>query len=97
MLNKVITYLLDLLWAGGCVELARGHVVSSLSLSLPINLLNLLTCLSLTLIDLGSLTLLILVHFSIVVDVTNDVNLDLHLSSLTVLSQRMLLIPLTLS
>ena len=37
------------------------------------------------------------VHFSIVVDATKDDNIDLHLSSLTVLSQRMLLIALTLS
>ena len=80
------------------MELARGCAVRYLSLSLPINLLNLLTCLSLTLVNLDSLTLLMkLVHFSIVVDVTKDANLDLHLSGLTVLSQRMLLIASTLS
>ena len=56
-------------------------MVSSLSL-FPINLLNLFTCLSLILINLNFLTLFInSVHFSIVVVVTNDDNLDLHLSS----------------
>ena len=55
-------------------------------------------CLSLTLICLDSLTLLMkLVHFFIVEDVTKDINLNLHLSSLHELSHRMLLIALTLS
>ena len=68
-----------------------------MSLSLPINVLNLFNCLSLTLKNLDSLTLLMkLVHFSIVVDVTKDASFDLHLSSLTVLSQRMPFIALTL-
>ena len=58
VLNKLITHLLDLLWSGSFVELAGGCVVSSLSLSLPINLLNLLTFLALTLVNLDSLTLL---------------------------------------
>ena len=72
-------------------------MVRSLSLFLPINLLNLLTYLSLPLVNLDSPTLLMkLVQVSIVVDVTNDDNLDLHLSSLTVLFKRMLLILLTL-
>ena len=95
MLDKLITHLLGLLWACNCILLAMGCVVSSLSL-FPINLLNLLTCLSLTLINLNSLTFFMKsVHFSIVVVVTNDDNLDLHLSSLIVLSWRMSLIPLT--
>ena len=69
-----------------------------LSLSLPINLLNLFTCLSVTLVYLDSLNLLMKsVHFSIVVDVTKNANLDVHLSSLSVLSQRMAVIALTLS
>ena len=97
MLDELITHLLELIWAGSCVELARGSVVRSLSLSLPINLLNLFICLSLTLENLDSLTLLMKsVHFSIVVDVTKDTNPDLHLSSLTILSWRMLLIGLTI-
>ena len=71
-------------------------MVGSLSL-FPINLLNLFTCLSLSLINLNSLTLFMKsVHFSIVV-VTNGDNLDLHLSSLIALSCRMPFIPLTLS
>ena len=98
MLDRFITHLLELFWAGSCVKLARDCVLRSLYLSLPINLLNLFTCLSLTLANLDYLTLLMkLVHFIIVVVVTKDANLDLHLSSLSVLSQRMLLIALTLS
>ena len=38
-----------------------------------------------------------LVHFSIVEGITKDANLDLNLSNLNELSQRMLLITLTLS
>ena len=61
-------------------------MVSSLSL-LPINLLNLFTCLSLILTNLNSLTLFMkYVHFCIVVVVTNDNSPDLHLSSLVALS-----------
>ena len=61
-------------------------MVSSLSF-FPINLLNLFTCLSLILIKLNSLTLFMKsVNFSIVV-VTNDDNLDLHLSSLHCLGE----------
>ena len=106
MLDRLITYLLELFWDGSCVELARGCVVGvltalsegSLSLSLIINLLNLFTCLSLTLVNLDSLTLLIaFVHFSIVLDVTKDTDFDLHLSGLSVLSHRKLLNALTIS
>ena len=98
MLDKLITHLLELLWDGSCVKLARDCAVMSLSLSLPIDLLNLLICLSLTLVNQDSLALLMkLVYFSIVFDVTNDNNLDLHLTSLTVLLWRMVLIPLTIS
>ena len=53
MLDKLISHLLVLLWAGSCVELARGCAVRFLSLSLPINLLNLLTRLSLTLVSVN--------------------------------------------
>ena len=88
------------------MELGRGCVVGvltalwerSLSLSFPISLLKLFICLSLTLIYLDSLTLLMkLVHFSIFEGVTKDTNLDLHLSGLSELFQKMLLIALTLS
>ena len=100
--DRLNIYLLELFWDGGCEELGRGCVVGVLtvlcflSLCLPINLLNLFTCLSFTLVYLDSLTLLMkLVHFCIVVDVTKDANLYLHLSSLSILSWRMLFIALT--
>ena len=106
MLDRLNTHLLEsLFWAGSCKELAWGCVVGvltapwekSLCLCFPINLLNVFTCLPLTLLYLESLTLLMkFVHLSIVVDVTKDANLDLHISSLSVLSSRMLLIALTL-
>ena len=73
-------------------------MVSFLSFSLAINLLNLLSCLTLTLINLDSPTFFMkLFHFFIVVDPTNDENLDLHLPTLIVLSQRMPLTLITLS
>ena len=88
VLDRLITHLLEsLFWDGSCKELAKGCMVGvltalwerSLSISFPLSLLNLFTCLSLTLI-----------YLSIVVDVTKDANLDLHLSSLSVLFWRML-------
>ena len=94
MLDRLIMHLLELLLADGCKELVRGCVVGvltaiwSLSLFLPINLLNLFTCLSLTLVYLDSLTLLMkLVHFSIVIDITKEANLDLHLFSLSIVPE----------
>ena len=94
----------SLFWTGSQVDL--GFVVGvltalwerSLYLSIPFNLLNLFICLYLTLMNLDCLTLLMkLMHFSIFKGVTKDANLDLHLSSLSELSMRMLLIVLTLS
>ena len=73
-----------------------------LFLSLPFlatNPLNLFTCLFVILINLASLTLFMKsMHLSIlVVVVTKDNSLDLHLSSLPSLSHSMTLMQLTLS
>ena len=82
MLDKLITYLLGLIWACGCKVLSRGCAVGSRSF-LPITVLNLFTCPSLTLINLDSLTFFMKsVYFYIVVFVTIDDSLELHLSSL---------------
>ena len=107
VLARLITHLLEsLFWTGGWMELDRGCAVGavfttlwkrSLSLSFPI-LLKFIYLSSLTLMYLDSLTLLMkLVHFPIVEGITKDANLDLNLSSLSELSQRMLLISITLS
>ena len=93
MLDKFITHLLLLLLLlGACnwLLLPVECALASLPLSLLlINLLNLFTCLSLTLINLDSLILFMnAVHLSIVVVVTIDNSLDLHLSNLTQLSHK---------
>ena len=69
----------------------------SLLLNLSVNLINIFTCLSLTMINLESLTLLMnLVHFHCVVGVvTMENNLDLLIAILPPLSRRMVLMLLT--
>ena len=70
----------------------------SLLLNLLVNLLNLFTCMSLTMINLDSFTLLMnSVHFNCVVGVvTKENNLDLLMAILPPLSSRMVLMLLTL-
>ena len=62
-----------------------------------VNLLNLFTCLSLTVINLDSLTLMNSMHFNCTVDVvTKENNLDLLVAILPPLSRRMVLMLLSL-
>ena len=106
VLDKFITHLLSLLF-GACdwLLLSIDCALASLPLLLPLslllaNLLNLFTCLSLTLLNPVSLTLFInSVHLSIVVVVvvvTIDNSLDLHISNLAPFLHRMPLMHLIL-
>ena len=97
VLDKLISHLLLLLRACYLVLVPKDCPLVTLLLLLA-NVLNLLICLSLTLINLSSLTLFMNpVHLSIVVVVTIDNSLDLQLSTLTQVSCRMPLIYLILS
>ena len=87
--DELMTHVLILLETCDWVLLSNGCALVPLLL-LFANILNLLTCQSLTLINLDSLTLFMnYVHQSIVAVVTMDNSLDLHLSNLTPVSHRM--------